>query len=197
MLLCMYLSSFSRLESRFFDRVAATNRVKPPTLGPGTMSGNCHTINIIRDEREMDRPPTPPWLRPPKSYKPKGKFAEKTAVAAARATAALQPPPRPAAPPHPTQKVSVSSTPPLVDVKSDAEKAMEAITRSASSLDRLSTAASKEDTIPRSESALEQLARTASGEWLTFIIECSFLSTILENQDLTRSSPKFRSCQVC
>ena len=118
----------------------------------------------------MDRPPTPPWLRPPKSYKPKGKFAEKTAVAAARATVALQPPPQPAPPPQPTQKVSVSSTPPLVDVKSDTEKAMEAITRSASSLDRLSTAASKEDTIPRSESALEQLARTASGEWLKFVV---------------------------
>ena len=66
-----------------------------------------------------------------------------------------------------------AATPPLVEVKSDTEMAMEAIQRSGSSmrsfsslrsvssLDRLVQAAEE---IPRTESALEQLARTASGK---------------------------------
>jgi len=155
----------SELERRFFDRVAQTNRVKSPgvsttmTTGPPMTSVPVNaTINIInvggkvREEMELDRPPTPPWLRPPATYKPKGKFAEKMF-----AKAAVVPPVTL------VQNVSVSTTPPLVDVKSDVEKAMESIQRSGSSLECLAQAASNEhEGIPRTESALEQLARTAS-----------------------------------
>eukprot|EP00581_Thalassiosira_minuscula_P012836 CAMPEP_0183716632 /NCGR_PEP_ID=MMETSP0737-20130205/10467_1 /TAXON_ID=385413 /ORGANISM="Thalassiosira miniscula, Strain CCMP1093" /LENGTH=852 /DNA_ID=CAMNT_0025945925 /DNA_START=136 /DNA_END=2696 /DNA_ORIENTATION=- len=169
----------SELERRFFDRVAQTNRVKSPGVSPAMAAGGMAglpntTINIInvgkvREEIEFERPPTPPWLRPPSTYSPKGKFAEKTKAAApVKEDDAPKSVPTPApAPAGASQlpKVSVSSTPPLVDVKSDTEKAMEAIQRSSSSLDQLaraaSTAASSEE-IPRTESALEQLARTAS-----------------------------------
>jgi len=89
----------SELERRFFDRVAQTNRVKSPgvsttmTTGPmvtNIVPANHATMNIVnvgggvgkvvREEMaELDnRPPTPPWLRPPSTYKPKGKFAERT-----------------------------------------------------------------------------------------------------------------------
>lgn len=159
---------FIRLERRFFDRVAQTNRVKTP-VGVSTMAtaitgvppnATISLINIgggkVRAEFELDRPPTPPWLRPPASYKPKGRFAEKM-----KAKTVVIPP----AATQKTQKVSISSTPPPADFKSDTEKAMAALERSACSLDRLARAASSED-IPRTESALEQLARTASGEFL-------------------------------
>eukprot|EP00578_Thalassiosira_sp_NH16_P031510 CAMPEP_0181078636 /NCGR_PEP_ID=MMETSP1071-20121207/1592_1 /TAXON_ID=35127 /ORGANISM="Thalassiosira sp., Strain NH16" /LENGTH=745 /DNA_ID=CAMNT_0023159965 /DNA_START=457 /DNA_END=2694 /DNA_ORIENTATION=- len=155
------------LERRFFDRVAQTNRVKSPGVSTTMATGAAltavpanATINIInvggkmREELDMERPPTPPWLRPPATYRPKGKFAEKCIKT--ESTVAMPPPVAQLVP-----KVTVSSTPPLVDVKSDAEMAMVAMQRSGSSLDQLAKAASNED-IPRTESALEQLARTAS-----------------------------------
>ena len=143
---------------------------------------NIGTAKVVREEIELDRPPTPPWLRPPANYKPKGKFAERlkkkqmaaeaaaartSQAQAAMAAAVAVPQPPPATTTGPIQRVSVSSTPPLVDVKSDTEKAMDAIQRSHSSLDRLAEAA-QNNAIPRTESALEQLARTASGECLIF-----------------------------
>ncbi|KAL7541841.1 hypothetical protein ACHAXR_011267 [Thalassiosira sp. AJA248-18] len=105
------------------------------------MTAGINIINVsggkVREEIEMDRPPTPPWLRPPASYKPKGKFAEKL-----KAKMVVVPP----ASQQIMKKVSVSATPPLVEVKSDTD---------------LAQAAANEE-IPRTESALEQLARTAS-----------------------------------
>ena len=163
------------MERRFFDRVAQTNRVKSPgvsatiatgaTLATVPAGAAMNILNVggkVREELEIERPPTPPWLRPPATYKPKGKFAEKLVPKAPEVVV------------HPThtQKVSVSATPPLVDVKSDVEKAMETMQRSVSSLDRLAQAASNEE-IPRTESALEQLARTASGK-------CSYFDEILK-----------------
>ena len=65
------------------------------------------------------------------------------------------------------QQISVSSTPPLVDIKSDTEYAIAAIKRSNSSLGRVSSLdrlAEAAEMLPRTESALEQLARTASGK---------------------------------
>jgi len=207
----------SELERRFFDRVAQTNRVKSPGVSSNMATGPMmtsipvntaiHNIinisaggNVIREEMELERPPTPPWLRPPSTYKPKGKFAEKAEkwkppkAAAAIVVPPVPPPPPIAAshlsvemPPNNSNsnnnehtvtgfaallpKVSVSSTPPLVDVKSDTEKAMDAISRSGSSLGHLVQAAVIEgmprtesalEQMPRTESALEQLARTAS-----------------------------------
>lgn len=198
----------SELERRFFDRVAQTNRVKSPgvstTMGMGTGSmmtsvvpSSNHTTfsivnsvgggvsKVVREEmselENNNRPPTPPWLRPPSTYKPKGKFAErmnkangKAAVSANKMSAATAPvaiaaPPTANAPlplqqPLPSHKVSMSSTPPLIDVKPDTEKAMVTMQRSGSSLGQLTQAASDASNgeIPRTESALEQLARTAS-----------------------------------
>jgi len=135
----------------------------PGILGTLTTGIPTANPNIMRVEK-IDTQPTPPWLQPPKTYKPKGKFAEKTALAKAAATAAARPPPtsRPTA--ATTQKVTVSSSTPLGDSKSNMEKAMEVITRSGSSLNRL-TESTEDSSIPRSESALEQLARTASGKY--------------------------------
>jgi len=199
----------SELERRFFDRVAQTNRVKSPGvsttmamgMGTGSMMTNVvpssnHTTfsivnsvgggvsKVVREEmpelESNNRPPTPPWLRPPSTYKPKGKFAERmnkangkaavsankmpaatTPVAIAAPPTGIVPAPQPMPPPH---KVSMSSTPPLIDVKPDTEKAMDTMQRSGSSLGQLAQAASDASNgeIPRTESALEQLARTAS-----------------------------------
>lgn len=174
---------FFRLEKRFYDRVAQTNRVKSPGMAGALTNGAAMTTvvasnatvinmnirgNAVRGEMELEnRPPTPPWLRPPSTYKPRGRFAEKASACIAPPSASEE------EAPSTEQKVSVSSTPPLVEVKSDTEMAMEAIQRSGSSmrsfsslrsvssLDRLVQAAEE---IPRTESALEQLARTASGK---------------------------------
>jgi len=178
-----YSPSLFRLEKRFYDRVAQTNRVKSPGMAGAMTNGaamttvvasNATVINIniggnaVRGEMELEnRPPTPPWLRPPSTYKPRGRFAEKASACIAPPSASEE------ESPSSEQKVSVSSTPPLIEVKSDTEMAMEAIQRSGSSmrsfsslrsvssLDRLAQAAEE---IPRTESALEQLARTASGK---------------------------------
>jgi hypothetical protein len=117
--------------------------------------------NGIREDVELEnRPPTPPWLKPPSTYKPRGKFAKKAAVGGAPLAFEEESASMP-------QRVSVTSTPPLVEVPSDTEKVMdttrgsEPMLRSVSSLDRLVQAAEE---MPRTESALEQLARTASGK---------------------------------
>lgn len=135
-----------RLERRFFDRVAQTNRVKSSgvatTLAPGaTMIGGPTTMNLINVGGKLDtvdmemKPPTPPWLRPPRTYKPKGKFARKLMMnkAAMNALSRYMP-----------QKPMTDSMP---------GKRGSGVQTSMTS-----------DGIPRTESALEQLARTASGE---------------------------------
>ncbi len=169
--------------------MAQTNRVKSPGMA-GTMTNGAAMTTVVASnaavinmnvggsgvgEETMEpenRPPTPPWLRPPSTYKPRGRFSQR------RASAGIAPPPaseeEDEAPPTEQRGASVSSTPPLVEVKSDTETAMEAMRRSGSSmqslsplrsvssLDRLAEAAEE---IPRTESALEQLARTASGKF--------------------------------
>jgi hypothetical protein len=141
---------------------------------------------IVRKvENELEnRPPPPPWLQPPKSYKAKGRFAEKekllAAAAAARSVrmAAVRPNEVPSSM-QKQQQISVSSTPPLVDIKSDTEYAIAAIKRSNSSLGRVSSLdrlAEAAEMLPRSESALEQLARTASGKRNRLVVESLYLS---------------------
>lgn len=146
-------------------------------MTPLTSVSASNPIMIVSQvENELGNcPPTPPWLRPPKSYKAKGRFVEKenllAAAAAARSIrmAAVRPNevPSSSVQQQQRQQISVSSTPPLVDIKSDTEYAIAAIKRSnlslgrVSSLDRLAEAA---EMLPRSESALQQLARTASGK---------------------------------
>ena len=136
------------------------------------------------EEIELDRPPTPPWLKPPENYERlKRKVAENSAAVPSAAptekannpvtddaknnvetskttTSAVV---NPAASLNSTPDNIISET--LVDMaKSDTEKVMEAIERSESALEHLSRTAST-GTISRTESALEQLARTASGEF--------------------------------
>lgn len=125
-------------------------------MSTGIAPGNGHLSMIREDRIELETKAAPPWLRPPKTYKPKGKFAEKALARHAPKAAVL--PTR-----QITQKVSLSSTPPLVDVKSDTEKAMEAIQRSGNSFNHLAKT-SNDVEFPRTPSALEHLARTASGE---------------------------------
>ena len=181
---CCYLSypstihrsphSIKRLERRFFDRVAQTNRVKSSgvatTLAPGgaTMAGigPAGTLNIINigggggkmmDSTTMEFDnvkPTPPWLRAPRTYKPKGKFARKFVVATTTTTV---PPPR--------------CMPMPMTTESSSTKSKHGTTKSKRKSDLTSTTATTaaSDGIPRTESALEQLARTASGERLLFL----------------------------
>ncbi len=152
-----YFFLHCRLERRFFDRVAQTNRVKPSgvanTLGPGSpmvgigLADSSTTVNMMNIggkivmELENIKPPTPPWLRPPRTYKPKGKFARKCVVATTVPSSCL---------PNPTDL----SAPAVGNVKFVTEKSIRK--------SELSNVAN--DGIPRTESALEQLARTASGE---------------------------------
>jgi len=160
-----------RLERRFFDRVAQTNRVKSSGVattlasgatmigGPGT-SATMNMINVggklVRDDTmDMEmKPPTPPWLRPPRTYKPKGKFARKLMMnkAAMNALSRCMP-----------QKPMTDSMP---------------TGKSRGSVVQSSTA---NDGIPRTESALEQLARTASGErTLVFhVFQCLLFAFII------------------
>jgi len=168
----------NRLERQFYDRVVQTNRVKAPGMTPLTSVSASNPIMIVsKMENELEnRPPTPPWLRPPKSYKAKGRFAEKEKILAAAAAtwsvrmAAARPnevPSSSSMQKQREQQISVSSTPPLVDIKSDTEYAIAAIKRSNSSLGRVSSLdrlAEAAEMLPRTESALEQLARTASGK---------------------------------
>lgn len=159
-----------RLERRFFDRVAQTNRVKSSGVattlasgatigGPGT-SATMNMINVggklVRDDTmDMEmKPPTPPWLRPPRTYKPKGKFARKLMMnkAAMNALSRCMP-----------QKPMTDSMP---------------TGKSRGSVVQSSTA---NDGIPRTESALEQLARTASGErtLMFHVFQCLLFASII------------------
>ncbi len=159
------------------------------TLGPGsTMVGigladNSTTMNMMNIgakivmELENIRPPTPPWLRPPRTYKPKGKFARKCVVSTTVPSSCL---------PKPTEP----SAPAIGNVKFVTEKS---IRKSESS-----NVAS--DGIPRTESALEQLARTASGErvpdsflnvlrrilliWAVAVQQCIFLAAAKFVEDI-------------
>jgi hypothetical protein len=166
-----------RLEQRFFDRVATTNRVKPPGCAPNPSPGMVYRKNYIEDD--IDRPPTPPWLRPPAKYVSSRKIPVHTAQA--RQYVAPRPTKKPkiavpmaaptlvgVAPPRP-----VGVPQPLVEVaKLDTEKVMESLQRSNSGLGQIKTAASQIENIPRSESALEQLARTASGKFIRSVVRC-------------------------
>ncbi|KAL7517270.1 hypothetical protein ACHAWX_002205 [Stephanocyclus meneghinianus] len=84
----------------------------------------------------MDRPPTPPWLKPPAKYQSSRMTRDKlAAMQAAAATAAV--------------------------VQSDTEKVMESMERSSSALGQ-PVHTPHVECMSRTESALEQLARTAS-----------------------------------
>lgn len=124
------------------------------TLAPGsTMTSigpnNSATMNMMsvgggKLDMEFEnnmKPPTPPWLRPPRTYKPKGKFARKAVVATTVPSECISKPAESAIPSVETAKLTTENS---------TEKS------------ELSNIAS--DGIPRTESALEQLARTASGE---------------------------------
>lgn len=184
------------LERRFFNRVAQTNRVKSPGVAsimaagvmvgvPASTSININNVNAGKAQEEMDleRPPTPPWLRPPSTYQPKGIFANKPKRISNEASPAMSLPAPSAAPKllpevHVSSKpLSDSSTPPavlaippLTHANPTTEKMIATIKRSGSSLDclALAAAAANEEHLTdgselrRTESALEQLARTAS-----------------------------------
>lgn len=180
---------------------------------------------VAREELVSDlesRPPTPPWLRPPSTYKPKGNAAErmhkagkttataaadKAPTAAASAAAALVPTTaNGSAPPSltsqqplplPKPKASVPSPSSLVEAKSDTKKGMDSMRRSGSSLGQLAQVASDASIgeIPRTESALEQLARTASGDFLSYR-PCS-LFIRLGNLHLSFPHSPIYSCQIC
>ncbi|KAL3784396.1 hypothetical protein ACHAWO_012942 [Cyclotella atomus] len=145
----------SELEQRFLDRVASTNRVKPHTHPPQISTyGSPHSTHIRRNyiEDDRDRPPTPPWLKPPSTYvskrPPRNNIPRKKLRVAPPGVSYQQP----LAQPLVAQPATVTSARPTVTIaKLDTEKAMNAISKS-----------TKDEPIKRSESALEQLARTAS-----------------------------------
>lgn len=144
----------------------------------------------MMNEMDLDRPPTPPWLKPPANYKSSRRkvtedMASMSKIVAMTSTAPI---PSKALPPttahannaarddlkNTTQAIkgllSVASPKPakesagaVLESKSHTEKVMEAMQKSESSLEHLARTASSE-AIPRTESALEQLARTASGK---------------------------------
>jgi hypothetical protein len=138
-----------RLEQRFFDRVATTNRATTNRVShshPSTITYHSGSAPFRRNyiEDEIDRPPTPPWLKPPSTYVSKRAPPEKKMRVMAP-TPVSYPPPQPTAPTAPkTTTVTIA--------KPETENAANTTSKSNS----------KEENIQRSESALEQLARTAS-----------------------------------
>ena len=140
----------NRLEQRFFDRVATTNRVKPHshTAPIVTYSNNSHIRrNYIEDDR--DRPPTPAWLKPPSSYVSKRKFPVSKKMRMTPVTGIASYHHHHVPHPHPTLVPQQPRTTTVTIAKTDTEK------------DNISKSNSH-SSIHRSESALEQLARTAS-----------------------------------
>ena len=132
-------------------------------IGP---AGTLNIINIGGGGKMMDTTmefdtmkPTPPWLRAPRTYKPKGKFARKFVVATTTTTTTTVPPPR------------CMPIMPMAESSSSSAKSKHGSTKSKrkSELTSTATTAAASDGIPRTESALEQLARTASGERLLFL----------------------------
>ncbi|EJK68602.1 hypothetical protein THAOC_10205 [Thalassiosira oceanica] len=128
-----------RLERRFYDRVAQTARCKTPGMGHG-LGPDHPLVNGARvhfaDADEVDPSTLPPWLKPPKSYKPTGRFADMAAKAEKSKLAS-------------TQSKEVDSAAQASGL--DKESAPSELARTATN-----------ENIPRTESALEQLARTAS-----------------------------------
>jgi hypothetical protein len=104
--------------------------------------------NSILDD-DSDRPPTPPWLKPPAKYKSARTVAAEKLRAIANANAQISHTASTPRAKHQRRKSSASST------KKDNKKPMPPVQS------RTATAE-----IPRTESALEQLARTASGEMM-------------------------------
>jgi hypothetical protein len=72
---CVHFNN--RLERRFLERVAQTNRVKSSGVGNNTSSsGNSQMVTSVaeaaklkQDEIGQSAPPSPPWLRPPNGFK--------------------------------------------------------------------------------------------------------------------------------
>ncbi len=196
-------AGWSRLERRFLDRVAQTNRVKTPGVPAAITSGavvgapvnmipnhvKLNGSSNIMDGTDLDRPPTPPWLKPPANYKSSRRKITDDMTALSKPDTMNQggtcPVPPVSAtttnnestsfvkeqsneckqgPQHATTlKKENESAGSVLEGKSHTEQVMEAMQRSESSQRRLSERASSEG-IKKSESALEQLARTASGE---------------------------------
>jgi len=105
-------------------------------LGPDHPLVNGARVHFA-DADEVDPSTLPPWLKPPKSYKPKGRFADMAAKAEKAKLASTQ------------SKESESVAQASVSEKEPTPQP--ALTRTTSN-----------ENIPRTESALEQLARTAS-----------------------------------
>ena len=66
----------SRLERRFLERVAQSNRVKSSGVGNNSGGGNsqasasvAEASKLKQDEIDESAPPSPPWLRPPNGFK--------------------------------------------------------------------------------------------------------------------------------
>lgn len=73
-LLCLFY--FCRLERRFLERVAQTNRVKSSGVGNNASGANTPTnasvvevSKLKQEELDQSAPPSPPWLRPPNGFK--------------------------------------------------------------------------------------------------------------------------------
>jgi len=191
----------SELERRFLDRVAQTNRVKTPGVAAAMTSGavvgapvnvipnHMKSIggNNILDDIDIDRPSTPPWLKPPANYKSSRRKITDDMTSFSKPVTVSPPGTSPAPPVYATTanndstsiveeksgdckqssqhdtmlKIKSESADSVLEGKSHTEQVMEAMQRSESSQGRLSERASPEG-IKKSESALEQLARTAS-----------------------------------
>ena len=134
----VYNHLHGRLEQRFFDRVATTNRIRPQQT-PQLYGAPGHHLRGYIDE-EPNRPPTPPWLKPPEKYVSKR---------ASRKKMRMMPVYQPPVPPTATATQPVGTRGPTVTI------AKPTVT------DDITTSNSKPE-IKKSESALEQLARTAS-----------------------------------
>lgn len=138
-IICKLTSAIVRLERRFYDRVAQTARCKTPGMGHG-LGPDHPLVNGARvhfaDADEVDPSTLPPWLKPPKSYKPKGRFADMAAKA---------------------EKSKLAST----QSKESDSAAVSGLDKEPTAPSAPAMTASNEN-IPRTESALEQLARTAS-----------------------------------
>lgn len=64
----------SNLERRFFEQLDQMNHCRTSGVEPGGHS--VLSSARVHSSDSLDAPPTPPWLKAPKTYKPKGRFAE-------------------------------------------------------------------------------------------------------------------------
>ena len=154
-LLCLFVSFiilFYRLEQRFFDRVASTNRVRPATHPPQMPFHSSHLrLNYIEDDR--DRPPTPPWLKPPGKYVTKRKYPARKKLRVAMPSVPYQQSVQSVSQPV-AATTAVRAAPTVTIAKPDSEKVTTGILKTSSK--------TEQQPMKKSESALEQLARTAS-----------------------------------